>query len=41
MEEAWEEIKKHKQVTLSIDLFQIGIIFFREMPEKQHFTLRL
>jgi predicted O-methyltransferase YrrM len=40
MEEAWNQIISHKQVTLSIDLFQIGIIFFREMQEKQNFILR-
>lgn len=41
MEEAWEIIKQHDAVTLSIDLFFIGIIFFRkEQKEKQHFTIR-
>lgn len=41
MEEAWETIKQHNAVTLSIDLFFIGIIFFRkEQKEKQHFTIR-
>jgi predicted O-methyltransferase YrrM len=29
MEEAWEEIKNHPEVTVSIDLFQFGIVFFR------------
>jgi precorrin-6B methylase 2 len=41
MEEAWEYIKHHGSVTLSIDLFFIGIVFFRkEQREKQHFTIR-
>ncbi len=41
MEEAWEEIKAHPAVTLSIDLFFFGIIFFRaENKAKQHFTIR-
>jgi predicted O-methyltransferase YrrM len=41
MEEAWEYIKQHSSVTLSVDLFFIGIIFFRyEQLEKQHFTIR-
>lgn len=41
MEEAWKEIKGHPDVTLSIDLFFIGIVFFRkELREKQHFTIR-
>jgi len=41
MEAAWENIKKNAAVTCSIDLFFIGIIFFRkEFKEKQHFTIR-
>ena len=40
MEKAWTEIKKQKEVTLTIDLFYIGIVFFRkENKEKQHFTI--
>lgn len=41
MQNAWNEIKKHPDVTLSIDLFFVGIVFFRkEQKEKQHFVLR-
>jgi predicted O-methyltransferase YrrM len=41
MEEAWEEIKKSPAVTLSIDLFFIGIVYFRkENKVKQDFTIR-
>ena len=41
MEEAWETIKMHSTVTLSIDLFFIGLVFFRkEQKQKQHFTIR-
>ena len=41
MEAAWENIKNHSSVTCSIDLFFIGIIFFRkEFKEKQHFKIR-
>jgi predicted O-methyltransferase YrrM len=41
MEEAWNEIKQHSSVTLTIDLFFIGIVFFRaEQIIKQHFTIR-
>lgn len=41
MEEAWETIKANALVTLSIDLFFIGIVFFRkEQKEKEHFTIR-
>ena len=41
MEEAWEEIKAHPRVRVSIDSFFWGLIFFREEQEKEHFTLRL
>jgi len=41
MEQAWEHIKEHSAVRCSIDLFFIGIVFFRqEFKEKQHFTIR-
>lgn len=41
MEDAWIEIKDHTAVTCSIDLFFIGIVFFkREFKEKQHFNIR-
>jgi predicted O-methyltransferase YrrM len=41
MEEAWEEIKAHPAVTLSIDIFFMGMVFFKkEIKEKQHFVLK-
>jgi predicted O-methyltransferase YrrM len=41
MEEAWSTIKAHPSVRCSVDLFFIGILFFRhEFREKQHFTIR-
>jgi len=41
MEAAWEAIKNNAAVTCSIDLFFIGIVFFRkEFKEKQHFSIR-
>jgi predicted O-methyltransferase YrrM len=41
MEEVWEEIKIHEAVTLSIDLFFIGIVFFKkDFKVKQHFSVR-
>ncbi len=41
MEEAWEKIKQHSAVTLTIDLFFIGLVFFRkEQKEKEHFVIR-
>ena len=41
MEEAWEEIKIHPRVRVTIDTFYWGIVFFREEQEKEHFTIRL
>jgi predicted O-methyltransferase YrrM len=41
MEEAWAQIKQHPAVTLTIDLFFIGIVFFNtDINHKQHFTIR-
>jgi len=41
MEAAWGTIKNHPAVSCSIDLFFIGIIFFRkEFKGKQHFVIR-
>ena len=40
MEEAWEIIKNHQKVTVSIDTFQWGIVFFREEQKKEHFVIR-
>ncbi|MBI1223077.1 MAG: SAM-dependent methyltransferase [Bacteroidetes bacterium] len=39
MSDAWEEIKAHPSVTLSIDLFYIGMVFFREQ-EPEHLVLK-
>lgn len=39
MTRAWREICRHPDVTLSIDLFHLGLIFFRRHQPKQHFTL--
>lgn len=41
MEEAWEEIKLHSAVKVSIDTFQWGLIFFRREQEKEHFVIRV
>lgn len=41
MQAAWETIKAHPSVRCTIDLFFIGIVFFREeFREKQHFSVR-
>lgn len=41
MEEAWEIIKKHPKVKVTIDTFQWGIVFFRFEQEKEHFIIRV
>src|SRR6185437_1790478 len=41
MEEAWKAIQQHDSVTLTIDLFFIGLVFFsKDFKVKQHFTIR-
>jgi predicted O-methyltransferase YrrM len=40
MERAWETIKAHPEVTMTVDLFYIGLVFFRRNQPKQHFWLR-
>ena len=41
MEEAWAVIKQHPAVTLTIDLFFIGIVFFNaDINHKQHFAIQ-
>ena len=41
MERAWEVIKAHPDVRLTVDLFHIGLVFFRKNQPKQHFSLRV
>ncbi len=41
MEEAWEEIKKHPKVKVTIDTYQWGFVFFRKEQEKEHFIVRV
>lgn len=42
MSEAWEYIKNHKKVKLTLDTFNWGIVFFRkEQQEKEHFVIRV
>ena len=40
MKEAWTEIKNHKKVTVTVDIFHWGIVFFRKEQEKEHFKIR-
>jgi len=41
MTEAWHEIIKHPEVTVSIDTFYWGLVFFRKEQPKEHFNIRL
>ncbi len=40
MEKVWKEIINHPRVTVSIDLFRMGLVFFRKEQTKEHFTIR-
>ncbi|MEO8762437.1 MAG: class I SAM-dependent methyltransferase [Bacteroidia bacterium] len=38
---AWEDIKKHAAITITIDLYKVGLVFFRkENKQKEHFCLK-
>lgn len=39
MNRAWKEICRHPEVSISIDLFKIGIVFFKSGIPKQHYQL--
>ncbi|GAB3647879.1 hypothetical protein GCM10028791_10610 [Echinicola sediminis] len=39
MEKAWKEIKNHPEVTMTMDFFECGILFFKKGLKKQHYTL--
>lgn len=41
MTETWKTIKKHPKVTVTIDTFYWGIVFFRKEQVKEHFTIRV
>lgn len=40
MKEAWEEIKNHPEVTVTVDLFWIGLVYFRKGQVKEHFKIK-
>lgn len=40
MTEAWQLIKEHPKVTVTIDTYHLGLVFFRREQAKQHFTIR-
>jgi len=41
MKEAWQHIKKHPKVTVTIDLFWIGLVFFRKGQVKEDFFIKI
>ena len=41
MTDAWWQIIANEKVTLSIDTFQWGMVFFRKEQPKQHFVIRI
>lgn len=41
MKDAWSEIKKHPKVTVTVDVFHFGIVFFRNEQAKEHFKIRV
>jgi len=41
MTQAWETIKQHPKVTVTVDLFYLGLVFFRKEQVKQHFKIRV
>lgn len=41
MKDAWSEIKKHPQITVTVDIFYFGIVFFRKEQATEHFKIRV
>ena len=41
MKEAWAQIKAHPQVTVTVDLFWIGLVFFKKGRMKEDFLVKV
>jgi len=41
MTKAWELIKNHESVTVTIDTFKWGFVFLRKEQAKEHFVIRV
>ncbi|MDP9048824.1 MAG: class I SAM-dependent methyltransferase [Bacteroidota bacterium] len=41
MKEAWDEIKTHPRVTVTVDLFWIGLVYFRPSQVKENFLIKV
>ncbi len=39
MRQAWQEIQRDPDVSLSLDLFTMGLVFFKKLRNKQHYIL--
>lgn len=39
MDNAWQSVCNHPQVSVTIDLFRLGIVFLRKECQKQHFVV--
>ena len=40
MEEAWDYIKSHSSVTVTIDMFWVGLVFFSKNESKENFIIK-
>lgn len=40
MSEAWHYIQLHPKVTVTVDMFNLGLVFFRKEQAKEHFKIR-
>ncbi len=40
MDKAWQYVKQLPQVTVTIDIYRMGLVFFHKGQSKEHFTLR-
>lgn len=40
MENAWQHIQDHSRVTLTVDIFHMGLAFIRQELTKEHFVIR-
>lgn len=38
--QSWEEIKAHPQVTVTVDLFWLQLVYFRQGQAREHFRVR-
>ncbi len=40
MEKVWDQIKRHPDVRVTIDLFRMGLVFFKRELSKQHYVIK-